>query len=333
MNVSQKTKSDFYSDKKYKIELLEKFKGSSNYKDNLINELKKDLENGFTLYTKRNLERFLKCYDDICDFAEQFVKLDDYYSKNNKYANSEELFCILYGEKLGKEKWAKKKSKIQGENNPWFNHGGKLSPFKKGSVNYSEESIKKASKNRSYNTTIDYYINKGYSKEEAILKLKERQTTFSLKKCIEKYGKNKGLEVWRKRQEKWQNTLKSKSQEEIDDINKRKSSGIGQYLDRSIKGSLYYIYFYTDHSEFWKIGITSKSINERFNLDKLSNDFNIHHKILFLNEYESIQRAYNEEQFILAKFNNKRIIVDIDGLYTTEAFNEDVLKEFYNETI
>jgi len=70
---------------------------------------------------------------------------------------------------------------------------------------------------------IGYWIKKGLSEEEAKLKVKERQATFSLEKCITKYGEEKGLEVFNKRQEKWQGTLNSKSQGEIDDTNRMKS--------------------------------------------------------------------------------------------------------------
>lgn len=70
--------------------------------------------------------------------------------------------------------------------------------------------------------SIDYYINKGFSKLEAMEKIKERQTTFSKKICIEKYGKNEGLKRWEKRQKNWQATLKKKSPEEKERINKLK---------------------------------------------------------------------------------------------------------------
>jgi hypothetical protein len=332
VNLSQK-KSEYYSNKKYKVDILDELKGLSELKDSIIDVFKEDLKRGFSLYTKRNLLRFLQCEDDITDIAEQFIKLDEYYKNNNKYSNSEELYCILYGEKVGLAKWAEKIEKVKGENNPWYNHAGKFSPFKKDSVNYSKDAVENAIRNRQYNTKIDYYINKGYSETEAKALLKERQTTFSLKKCIKEYGEEEGTKLWKERQEKWQNTLKSKSQDELDDINKRKSSGIGRYLDRNIPGMLYYIHFYTDQIEFWKIGITSRTINERFNISLLENKHNIHCDVLFVNKYKTIQQAYEEEQYILNTFNKNRIMINIDGFYTTEAFDKNVLKGFFNEDI
>jgi hypothetical protein len=47
------------------------------------------------------------------------------------------------------------------------------------------------------------------SKEDAIKALKNRQTTFSLEKCIKKYGEEKGLEVFNNRQKKWISKLKN----------------------------------------------------------------------------------------------------------------------------
>lgn len=57
---------------------------------------------------------------------------------------------------------------------------------------------------------IEYWLNKGFTKEDAKNKISQMQKTFSLKKCIEKYGKEKGTEVWRKRQIKWQNSLNAR---------------------------------------------------------------------------------------------------------------------------
>lgn len=63
--------------------------------------------------------------------------------------------------------------------------------------------IDDVSKNRSYNTQLSYYIDKGFSEDEARILLKDRQTTFSLEKCIKKYGAEEGFEKWKTRQEKW----------------------------------------------------------------------------------------------------------------------------------
>jgi G:T-mismatch repair DNA endonuclease (very short patch repair protein) len=78
--------------------------------------------------------------------------------------------------------------------------------------------------NNVHSTQIGYWIKKGFTEEDAKLKVKERQSTFSKKICIEKYGEKEGLKKWEKRQEKWQETLNNKSQEEINEINKKRIS-------------------------------------------------------------------------------------------------------------
>ena len=52
-------------------------------------------------------------------------------------------------------------------------------------------------------TQLKYWIKKGLSSDEAKLAVIERQKTFSLEKCISKYGEELGREKWIARQEKW----------------------------------------------------------------------------------------------------------------------------------
>lgn len=128
---------------------------------------------------------------------------------------------------------------ISGEKNAWFNHGGKLSPFSTKFVNYEnltekekEEAKQKAHKDYVLSipkeklcTSKQYWVNKGMSGEEAEKTLSARQSTFSLEKCIQKHGEEKGLEVFTARQEKWLSTLNSKPEEEQQRINRLKMTG------------------------------------------------------------------------------------------------------------
>lgn len=75
------------------------------------------------------------------------------------------------------------------------------------------------------NTTLEFYLERGYSEEDAIIARSERQRTFTLEKCIDRHGEEEGYTIWKDRQERWQNTLNSKSQEEIDAINFKKYYG------------------------------------------------------------------------------------------------------------
>lgn len=122
-------------------------------------------------------------------------------------------------EEIFHSSYTKQKSdRIKGERNPGYQHNGTLSSFSKNSRKYKEldetekeikrqEQIKKANRtkkdNNGYTTTLEYYTSRGFSVEEAMLLRTQRQTTFSLEKCIERYGRDIGTEMWIKRQEKW----------------------------------------------------------------------------------------------------------------------------------
>lgn len=58
-----------------------------------------------------------------------------------------------------------------------------------------------------HDTSIEYYLKQGYSEIESSKMLRERQSTFTISKCIKKYGDVKGQKVWRDRQEKWTSSL------------------------------------------------------------------------------------------------------------------------------
>ena len=76
-----------------------------------------------------------------------------------------------------------------------------------------QEYIKKNNnivKNTIKQTNIEYYLNQGMSEEDAKKALHDRQATFSLYKCIEKYGEEKGLEIFNNRQKIWNKKLQNK---------------------------------------------------------------------------------------------------------------------------
>lgn len=55
--------------------------------------------------------------------------------------------------------------------------------------------------------SVDYWINKGFSMDEAKNKVSENQNKFSLVKCVEKYGEEEGKKIFTERQKNWQNSL------------------------------------------------------------------------------------------------------------------------------
>ena len=62
-------------------------------------------------------------------------------------------------------------------------------------------------KNTIKQTNIEYYLNKGMSFEEAKKALHNRQSTFSYKKCIEKYGIKEGEKRFKERTKRWLNNF------------------------------------------------------------------------------------------------------------------------------
>lgn len=108
--------------------------------------------------------------------------------------------------------------------NPYTGHGSELSPWSKKFKSYqgmSDEEKQKVIRQKGFckdrddfdelkknsNCTLDYYLARGMSEEEAKKALKARQSTFSLKKCIEKYGEEEGTKRFKERQEKWLKSL------------------------------------------------------------------------------------------------------------------------------
>lgn len=80
---------------------------------------------------------------------------------------------------------------------------------------------------------IEFYLAKGFTQSQAEEQVALFQSTFSKEKCIKKYGESIGLEIFNARQERWQATLNAKSQDEIDDINRRKNRWVNLTDDES----------------------------------------------------------------------------------------------------
>jgi DNA-binding transcriptional MerR regulator len=129
------------------------------------------------------------------------------------------------GKFMREDKWRKWASdKMKGDKN--INHSSKTtelmrkerSPFskdfylKRGMVEDDRQSfIETALNGREFTTNIRYYLDRGFSLEDSKILLKDRQITFSLDKCINKYGPEAGLERWKKRQEKWLSNYKKQN--------------------------------------------------------------------------------------------------------------------------
>ena len=125
---------------------------------------------------------------------------------------------------MKEEKYRKMFSeKFKGENNP--RHHSKVSqqeireasPFckefydKRGLTEQDRQDfVKNALGDRNLDTRLDYYLNLGMELQQAKEALSERQRTFTLEKCIEKYGEDEGRRKWDERQKKWAEIMKIK---------------------------------------------------------------------------------------------------------------------------
>lgn len=150
------------------------------------------------------------------DFPRFFTKVLPWKKKHPGVYNSKELANVVFENqeeaKLLYERYMLAK-------NPYYGvHDSSNSPFSmeyKGYEGMTEEEkrdhIKKITKRGSSDRTstqIGYWTKRGYTEEEAKQKISERQRTFTLEKCIEKYGEEEGRKRWEARQEKWQKNYK-----------------------------------------------------------------------------------------------------------------------------
>ena len=188
------------------------------------------------------------------------------------------------------------------------------------------------------NTSIEYYLKKGFSEDEAKEKLKERQTTFSLEKCIKKYGEVEGKRIFEERQIKWQNTLKNKSQEETDEINKKKAITLESMITKwgEELGKEKY--------KLWKLSITNRNNYIYNGYSPISQE--LFFKILeFINDKENVRFAEHQGEVWAMDENNNYKIYYYDFCYRNkiieyngdlnhanpEMFNEDDHPNFYNK--
>lgn len=117
----------------------------------------------------------------------------------------------------------------------------------------------------------EYWINKGYSETEAINKIKERQKTFSLDICVSNYGPQLGLEIFNKRQEKWQSSLNSHPN--IYQINKSKGKSFSDWINKhgELTGRILFA------KRYWKVDISSIEEFESYELF-INNEYTVKFK-------------------------------------------------------
>jgi hypothetical protein len=107
---------------------------------------------------------------------------------------------------------------------------------------------------------IEYWIVRGFNEVEAREKISQEQSTFTLKKCIEKYGEKDGKKKWLDRQEKWHKSYR-----------KSNFSKISQLLFWEISSHLNSLdsIFFAELDENKKPDKSGKNNELRLKLDKL----------------------------------------------------------------
>lgn len=268
------------------------------------------------------------------------------------------LTCDEYVKQYGPLVSKTRSLSLSGDKNPAYGHGGKFSPFSKNFIKYedlSEDERKErcletkitATKSREDNgnitTRIEYFIKQGMTEDEAKQALSERQSTFNLQKCIEKYGEEAGRIRWQERQDTWQNTLNSKSDEERAEINKRKSTKFNfrELWNKDLTDPGWFYIINIGNSNY-KIGVTTKhTIENRYSKTFLSDK-----TVILFEQQVDIHHAFMIEQVLKRKYANNitsnRMLgwtetfdgISIDQLLSDVDFlknNESVLTEMFND--
>lgn len=171
-------------------------------------------------------------------------------------------------------------------------------------------------------TNIEYYLNQGLSKEEAYLKLKERQTTFTLEKCIKKYGEEIGTIKYTERQKKWLNKLYQNFQSFGDGRSKQ-----SQFANECIK----------EICKYFKIQIPKKEhyIYDKINKRAYAYDFCYNHKIIEFNGdyWHCNPNLYDENFYNKVKQKFAKEIWEYDKIKTNiaEKYDYSVLSIWESE--
>jgi hypothetical protein len=114
-------------------------------------------------------------------------------------------------------------------------------------------------KNKPNPTRLDYWIDKGYDIETAKIKLKERQSTFSLKKCIFNYGEIEGNKKYQERQSKWQKTLNENNDKT--ELDKKRGLSKEKFIEKHGQ------FEFDKNIDAKKFGCSKEGLIEKFGLE------------------------------------------------------------------
>lgn len=175
------------------------------------------------------------------------------------------------------------------------------------------------------NVTLEFYINKGFTEDEAKLELSKRQSTFSKENCIKKHGQVIGEKIFKNRQAKWINTLSNKSEDEKKSINSKKDSNT-IYFYKKKYGDLWMSEFLSQSSYLnAHLQFIEKTIKNNLNFQEFIDNIKNNNDFLFTNtlhwifsskivqEYYNV--SYDEIKDALLKSYGNQQTIQRAGLY------------------
>ncbi|NBR07287.1 MAG: hypothetical protein EBT92_16195 [Planctomycetes bacterium] len=198
---------------------------------NSIEELEKLLKNPPFVQDRRyKVLDFLKFHEDDVDYINSIIHTDQIFNRNDLFVKFlHKIFKYKTKNTVGY--WRCRGHEDSTISNRIFEHQSKLGKLSSSS-RFTNPDYKKSMTN-----CIEYWLNRGFSPEESLSRLKERQSTFSLEKCIKKHGIEVGTALFSERQKKWIRSLyHGKSDESIIEMNKKKfSNKFGKASGSSLK--------------------------------------------------------------------------------------------------
>lgn len=181
----------------------------------------------------------------------------------------------------------------------------------------------------STNTKIGYWLNKGFDEETARKKISERQSTFSKKTCIEKYGEELGLIKFTERQKKWIKTLSQRNDYQLLQISKNSYDYVNKEFDELVLRSG----FLEKTKEMILNGLKCENV-ECF-VEYVSNNLDLKkysELIPYINSKIIHQKFNIEKEILKEKFIDKLPFNPFESKYGTAIYHNQIrfksLKEY-----
>jgi hypothetical protein len=282
-----------------------------------MKDFKKDINNFFICEECNNVFKYKKGLSKHLTYTHK-ISQKEYYDKWLKINEDKCQVCKKKTDFLNFSRGYRKLcdncinlSKFPSNIEYWIYHGFKKEESLEKVKEFQISQCKKVKKH-SNDATLEYWSKKGYFGEEAKLKIKNRQSTFTLKKCIEKYGEIEGILRWKNRQILWQKTLQSKSPEEKKRINQLKGITLENMIRKygEIDG--------TEKYNDWKISLSGRGKS----ISTISQElfFKILEKI---KDKENVKFGKHNKEFLI-KHNKKIFYYDFKYKNNIIEFNGDL---------